>query len=212
MPGLDHLGHFSNKGNEVAFGTIGDASTSEGHFFETINAAGVLKVPLAISIWDDGWGISVSKKYQTTKGSISEILGGFELDEEGNGYLIYNLKGWDYPGLCRAYQEGISRCRAEHIPVIFHVEECTQPQGHSTSGSHERYKSAERLAWEEEFDGIRKMREWILSEKIATSKELEDIESRAAERANAARKTAQWSCSSTKGTPGRTTCAASRPT
>lgn len=190
VPGLDHLAHLSLKGNEVAFGTIGDASTSEGHFFETINAAGVLKVPLAISIWDDGWGISVSKKLQTTKESISEILRGFELDEKGNGYLIYKLKGWDYPGLCRAYEEGISRCRAEHIPVMFHVEECTQPQGHSTSGSHERYKSPERLAWEEEFDCIRKMREWIISEKIASVKELDDIESKAAERALEARNTA----------------------
>ncbi|MCK9398869.1 MAG: thiamine pyrophosphate-dependent enzyme [Bacteroidales bacterium] len=190
VPGLDPLAHLSLKGNEVAFGTIGDASTSEGHFFETINAAGVLKVPLAISIWDDGWGISVSKKLQTTKENISGILRGFELDEEGNGYLIYKLKGWDYPGLCRAYEEGISRCRAEHIPVMFHVEECTQPQGHSTSGSHERYKSPERLAWEEEFDGIRKMRAWIISEKIASAKELDDIESKAAERALKARNTA----------------------
>ena len=187
---LDHYSKFSHEGNEVAFGTIGDASTSEGHFFETINAAGVLKVPMAISIWDDGWGISVSKKYQTTKGSISEILRGFELDEKGEGYLIYKLKGWDYPGLCKAYEEGISRCREEHIPVIFHVEECTQPQGHSTSGSHERYKPADRLAWEEEFDGIRRMREWIISEKIASVKEINDIELQAAERARIARNTA----------------------
>jgi len=190
VSGLEHLSHFSVKGNEVAFGTIGDASTSEGHFFETINAAGVLKVPLAISVWDDGWGISVSKKFQTTKESISEILRGFELDNKGNGYLIFKLKGWDYAGLCDAYKKGIARCRAEHIPVIFHVEECTQPQGHSTSGSHERYKSPERLAWEEEFDGIRKMRQWIITEKIATSEELDEIESKAAERAREARKTA----------------------
>lgn len=189
-PGLDHLHHFSAKGNEVAFGTIGDASTSEGHFFETVNAAGVLKVPMAISIWDDGWGISVSKALQTTKGNISAILSGFGLDEEGDGFLIFKLKGWDYPGLCKAYEEGIARCRKEHIPVIFHVEECTQPQGHSTSGSHERYKSAERLKWEEEYDGIRKMREWIISEKIASEKELDDIESLAAERARQARKIA----------------------
>jgi 2-oxoisovalerate dehydrogenase E1 component len=174
----------------VAFGTIGEASTSEGHFFETINAAGVLKVPMVVSIWDDGWGISVSKKYQTTKESISEILRGFELDENGNGYLIYKLKGWDYPGLCQAYAEGVARCREEHIPVIFHVEECTQPQGHSTSGSHERYKSPERLAWEEEFDGIRKMREWILAKKLATEKELDAIENEAAERVRQARKKA----------------------
>ncbi|HNS56602.1 MAG TPA: thiamine pyrophosphate-dependent enzyme, partial [Smithellaceae bacterium] len=169
--GLEHMAAFSDHGNEVAFGTIGDASTSEGHFFETINAAGVLKVPMAISIWDDGWGISVAKKFQTTKESISEILRGFEMDKNGNGYLIYKAKGWDYAGLCRVYHEGIARCRAEHVPVIFHVEECTQPQGHSTSGSHERYKSAERLKWEEEFDGIRKFREWIIAEKLATAKE-----------------------------------------
>lgn len=188
--GPEPMKKFSDSGNEVAFGTIGDASTSEGHFFETINAAGVLKVPMAVSIWDDGWGISVSKKFQTTKESISEILKGFELDENGKGYIIYRLKGWDYPGLCQAYEEGIARCRREHIPVIFHVEDCTQPQGHSTSGSHERYKSAERLAWEEEYDGIRKMREWILKEELATAAELDTIETEAAERARQARKKA----------------------
>lgn len=187
---LDHLSGFSDHGNEVAFGTIGDASTSEGHFWETINAAGVLKIPMAISIWDDGFGISVSKKYQTTKESISEILKGFEIDEQGRGYLIYHLKGWDYAGLCKAYEEGIERCRNEHIPVIFHVAECTQPQGHSTSGSHERYKSPERLAWEEEFDGIRKMREWIITKKIASAAELDKIEAEAAERARQAKRTA----------------------
>lgn len=188
--GLEHMAAFSDHGNEVAFGTIGDASTSEGHFFETINAAGVLKVPMAISIWDDGWGISVAKKFQTTKESISEILRGFEMDKNGNGYLIYKAKGWDYAGLCRVYHEGIARCRAEHVPVIFHVEECTQPQGHSTSGSHERYKSAERLKWEEEFDGIRKFREWIIAEKLATAKEVDDVEKQAAEEAREARKSA----------------------
>jgi pyruvate/2-oxoglutarate/acetoin dehydrogenase E1 component/TPP-dependent pyruvate/acetoin dehydrogenase alpha subunit len=189
-PRLDHLGHFSHKGDEVAFGTIGDASTSEGHFFETINAAGVLKVPLAMSIWDDGWGISVPKKLQTTRENISDALSGFESDGKGNGYLIYKLKGWDYPGLCRAYKEGIARCRSEHIPVIFHVEECTQPLGHSTSGSQERYKPAERLAWEKEFDCIKKMREWIITEKIASAGELDEIESKAADRAREAKKTA----------------------
>jgi 2-oxoisovalerate dehydrogenase E1 component len=190
VAGLEHLKGFSNLGNEVAFGTIGDASTSEGHFFETINAAGVLKVPMAISIWDDGWGISVSKKLQTTKESISEILRGFELDENGNGYLIYMAKGWDYEGLCKIYREGIARCRAEHIPVIFHVEECTQPQGHSTSGSHERYKSPERLKFEEEFDGIRKFREWILDQEIATAEELDQVGVNAADEARHARKKA----------------------
>jgi len=178
---------FSRNGDEVAFGTIGDSSTSEGHFFETINAGGVLKVPMAVSIWDDGWGISVPKKYQTTKENISEILKGFELDENGSGYLIYKGKAWDYPGLCKMYEEGISRCRKEHIPVIFHVEECTQPQGHSTSGSHERYKSKERLAWENEFDGLVKMREWIISENIAGPDELQQIEKEAAKKAKEAR-------------------------
>jgi pyruvate/2-oxoglutarate/acetoin dehydrogenase E1 component/TPP-dependent pyruvate/acetoin dehydrogenase alpha subunit len=190
VPGMEHMKGFSHHGDEVAFGTIGDASTSEGHFFETINAAGVLKVPMAISIWDDGWGISVSKKYQTTKESISEILRGFELDEDGCGYLIYKAKGWDYAGLCRIYREGIARCRAEHIPVIFHIEECTQPLGHSTSGSHERYKSPERLKWEEDFDGIRKFREWILVENLVAAEELDAIEFKAAEEAREARKKA----------------------
>ncbi len=190
VPGLEHLAKFSHHGDEVAFGTIGDASTSEGHFFETINAAGVLKVPMAISIWDDGWGISVAKKFQTTKESISEILRGFELDDKGNGYLIFKGKGWDYEELCRIYREGIGHCRKEHIPVIFHIEECTQPQGHSTSGSHERYKSPERLQWEEEFDGIRKLREWILAEGLATAEELDGVEVKAAEEARLARKKA----------------------
>jgi pyruvate/2-oxoglutarate/acetoin dehydrogenase E1 component/TPP-dependent pyruvate/acetoin dehydrogenase alpha subunit len=188
--GLTNFRKFSDKGNEVAFGTIGDSSTSEGHFFETVNAAGVLKIPMAISVWDDGWGISVPKKYQTTKSSISDILKGFELNENGEGYLIFKGKAWDYPGLVKLYKEGIERCRKEHIPVLFHIEECTQPQGHSTSGSHERYKSPERLKWEEEFDGIRKMREWILAENIATAEELDSIEKEAKQRAKEAKKNA----------------------
>ncbi len=177
--GLKEFKKFSNNGNEVAFGTIGDASTSEGHFFETINAAGVLQVPLAISVWDDGYGISVPIKYQTTKGSISEILKGFEAEKNSNGFKIYKAKGWDYPSLIKTYSEGIEICRKDHIPVLFHISEITQPQGHSTSGSHERYKSEERLKWEKEFDGILKMKEWILSEGIATEKELNDIETNA---------------------------------
>jgi pyruvate/2-oxoglutarate/acetoin dehydrogenase E1 component/TPP-dependent pyruvate/acetoin dehydrogenase alpha subunit len=189
-PGLAHLKKFSRNGDEVAFGTIGDASTSEGHFFESLNAIGVLKVPAAISIWDDGWGISVPKRYQTTKESISDILSGFALDEKGNGFLIYRLKAWDYAALRHAYAEGVARCRKEHIPVIFHVEECTQPQGHSTSGSHERYKSPEWLAWEAEFDGIRKMKEWILHSRLATSRELDEIEKSAETAAREARKKA----------------------
>lgn len=170
---------FSVNGNEVAFGTIGDSSTSEGYFFESLNAAGVLKVPLAISVWDDGFGISVPNKYQTLKESISEALAGFAMDDKADGYLIYRVKGWDYEELCKVYEEGIKRCREEHIPVIFHVTELTQPQGHSTSGSHERYKSKERLAWEIEYDGIKKMREWMLNEKIATVPELDAIEAKA---------------------------------
>ncbi len=181
---------FSNNGNEVAFGTIGDSSTSEGHFFETINAAGVLQVPMAVSVWDDGWGISVPKKYQTTKENISEILKGFQYDKEKKGLLIYTEKGWDYPALIKMYQEGIEKCRNEHIPVIFHITELTQPQGHSTSGSHERYKSKERLEWEQEFDGIKKMKEWIIKEKIASEEELSEIEQNAVKRAKEARKKA----------------------
>jgi pyruvate/2-oxoglutarate/acetoin dehydrogenase E1 component/TPP-dependent pyruvate/acetoin dehydrogenase alpha subunit len=189
-PDLGKFEKFSKNGDEVAFGTIGDASTSEGIFFETVNAAGVLNVPMALSIWDDGYGISVPKEYQTTKGSISEILKGFERDENANGYLIYRGKGWDYHGLCKMYDEGVRRCRKEHIPVIFHIEELTQPQGHSTSGSHERYKTKERLKWEEEYDGLKKMREWILQEGIAKAEELDKIESEAAIRAKEARKSA----------------------
>ncbi|MGK0385075.1 MAG: TPP-dependent pyruvate/acetoin dehydrogenase alpha subunit, partial [Bacteroidia bacterium] len=136
---------FTNKGNEVAFGTIGDASTSEGHFWETMNGAAVTQVPLAISIWDDGYGISVPKKFQTVKESISEALKGFEKEEGTTGIRIFKTKGWDYVHLVKTYEEAIAYCRAEHVPVLIHVEEMTQPQGHSTSGSHERYKSSERL-------------------------------------------------------------------
>ena len=167
---------FSNKGNEVAFGTIGDASTSEGVFWESINAAGVMQIPMLVSVWDDGHGISVPKKYQTTKESISEVLRGFQRDEHGKGYDIFKTKGWDYPHLCETYEKAIKVCRTEHVPVIVHVEEVTQPQGHSTSGSHERYKSPERLKWEQEFDPIKKMREWIVSSAIASEEELDEIE------------------------------------
>jgi 2-oxoisovalerate dehydrogenase E1 component len=178
----------SAKGNEVAFGSIGDASTSEGHFWETMNAAGVLQVPLAISVYDDGYGISVPKKYQTTKGSISEILKGFESEKDKPGIRIFKGKGWDYPGLVRLYEEGIAVCRELHTPVLFHIEEVTQPQGHSTSGSHERYKSEERLKWEEEFDPIKKMREWILNSDIATPEELDRIVTDTEEEVKEARK------------------------
>jgi len=179
---------FSAGGNEVAFGSIGDASTSEGHFWETMNAAGVLQVPLAISVYDDGYGISVPKKYQTTKGSISEILKGFESEKDKPGIRILKGKGWDYPGLIKLYEEGIAICREQHTPVLFHIEEVTQPQGHSTSGSHERYKSEERLKWEEEFDPLKKMREWILNSGIATPEELDRIVSDTEEEVKEARK------------------------
>jgi len=172
----EYFEKFSIKGNEVAFGTIGDASTSEGFFFESINAAGVLQIPMAVSVWDDGFGISVPQKYHTTKQSISEALKGFERTDEKDGYIILTAKGWDYPGLCDTYEKGIAICRKHHIPVLFHIREMTQPQGHSTSGSHERYKSQERLKWEDDYDCIRKMREWILQSAIATAEELDAIE------------------------------------
>lgn len=175
---------FSKQGAEVAFGTIGDASTSEGLFWETINAAGVLQVPMVMSVWDDGYGISVPKKYQTTKASISEALAGFEKTADSNGFKIIKVKGWDYPALVAAYESGVKQAREEHVPVLIHVEEVTQPQGHSTSGSHERYKSKERLEWAKEYDCIAKFREWILDfryedEAIATAEELDAIETEA---------------------------------
>ncbi|MFN9492561.1 MAG: thiamine pyrophosphate-dependent enzyme, partial [Sphingobacteriales bacterium] len=172
-PAFDTL---SNQGDEMCFCTIGDASTSEGHFWETVNAAAVQQVPLAIFVWDDGFGISVPKKYQTTKGSISEALKGFQKKEDTNGILIYKVKAWDYASLCETFEEGIRKSREKHIPVLFHVEEVTQPQGHSTSGSHERYKTPERLDWEREWDCIRKMREWIIANMLAEDEELIDIE------------------------------------
>jgi len=185
---LQQFTTLSVKGNEVAFGSIGDASTSEGYFWETINAAGVLQVPLAVSVYDDGYGISVPKKYQTTKGSISEILKGFETEKDKPGIRIFKGKGWDYAGLIKLYEEGIAICRDQHTPVVFHIEEVTQPQGHSTSGSHERYKSEERLKWEEEFDPIKKMKEWIISSEIATSEELDKLVLEAEEEAKESRR------------------------
>ncbi|MGZ4036785.1 MAG: alpha-ketoacid dehydrogenase subunit alpha/beta [Bacteroidia bacterium] len=184
--------NYSNKGNEVAFGTIGDASTSEGLFWETINAAGVLQIPMLVSVWDDGHGISVPKKYQTTKENISEILKGFQRDANGKGYEIFKTKGWDYAHLCETYEKAAKVCREEHVPVLVHVEEVTQPQGHSTSGSHERYKSKERLQWETDFDCVKKMREWILENALADSAALDKIEEDAK---NAVRdgKTSAWS-------------------
>ena len=174
--GLDHFSNFSNQGNEVAWGTIGNASTSEGLFFETINAAGVLQVPMVISVWDDGYGISVHAKHQTTKESISEILKGFQRDEDNKGYEILTVKGWDYPALVATYEKAAEIAREEHVPVLIHVQELTQPQGHSTSGSHERYKTSDRLAWENEIDCLAQMRIWLLENDLATAEELEAIE------------------------------------
>ncbi len=188
--GHEEFKKFTKGGNEVAFGTIGDASTSEGHFFETMNAAGVMQVPLAMSVWDDGWGISVPNEFQTTKGSISEVLKGFEKEKGTNGFLIYREYAFNYAELIEMYRDGISKCRNEQVPVLFHVMGCTQPQGHSTSGSHERYKSKEQLEREEKTDGILRMREWILKEKIATASELDTIEKEAVKRAREARKNA----------------------
>ena len=168
--------NFSVNGNEIAWGTIGNASTSEGLFFETINAAGVLQVPMVMSVWDDEYGISVHAKYQTTKENISEILKGFQRDEENNGYEIFRVKGWDYPALVDTYQKAAAIARKEHVPVLIHVQELTQPQGHSTSGSHERYKNAERLAWETEFDCLAQMKKWMLENNISTAEEIEEIE------------------------------------
>ena len=178
-PELAYLKNFSVDGNEVAFGTIGNASTSEGVFFEAINAAGVLQIPMAVSVWDDGYGISVPAKYQTTKEDISEILKGFQRNDTQNGYEIFKVRGWDYPALCETYQKAIDVCRESHVPVLIHVTEVTQPQGHSTSGSHERYKDAARLTWEKEYDCILQMRKWMIESAIATEEEISLIDNEA---------------------------------
>lgn len=174
---VQDMTNFSNKGNEVAWGTIGNASTSEGLFWETINAAGVLQVPMVISVWDDEYGISVHAKYQTTKENISEILKGFQRTETEKGYEIIRVNGWDYPELVEAYERAAQIAREEHVPVLIHVLELTQPQGHSTSGSHERYKSKDRLAWEVENDCNKRMREWMIANDIATEEQLSELES-----------------------------------
>ena len=174
-------------GNEVAFGSIGESSTSEGMFFETINAACVLQVPLAMAIWDNGFGISVPVDLQTAKGSISKALEGFRAKGEDQGCLIYECKGWDYPCLVETFEKGIAICREKHQPVIFHVDELTQPLGHSTSGSHERYKTSERLQWEQDFDAIKKFKEWILAQRLADEETLERIEEEASQEARSAR-------------------------
>lgn len=178
-PELSGSSNFSINGNEVAFGTIGNGSTSEGVFFEAVNAAGVLQIPLAISIWDDGYGISVPQEYQTTKQDISEVLRGFQRDEKGEGLEIFKVKGWDYPGLCETYERAINICREKHIPVMIHVYEMTQPQGHSSSGSHERYKNKQRLSWESEYDCVLQMRKWMLESAVATDEELVEMEDQA---------------------------------
>ena len=188
---LHRFSHLSNKGNEIAFGTIGNASTSEGLFFEAINAAGVLQVPMLTSVWDDEYGISVPKEYQTTKGSISAILSGFQRTKTEKGFEILTVKGWDYPALLSTYERAEKICREEHVPVLVHVTEVTQPQGHSTSGSHERYKSKERLAWEHDHDCLRQMRLWILSEGISTVDELDTLEKQAKQFARSA-KESSW--------------------
>nr|WP_298002053.1 alpha-ketoacid dehydrogenase subunit alpha/beta [uncultured Flavobacterium sp.] len=176
FPNADKEQKFSVNGNEIAWGTIGNASTSEGLFFETINAAGVLQVPMVMSVWDDMYGISVHARHQTTKESISEILKGFQKEEDTNGYEIFTVYGWDYPALIDTYAKAAEIARTQHVPVLIHVKELTQPQGHSTSGSHERYKSAERLQWETEFDCLSKLRYWMIDNNIATTEELDTLD------------------------------------
>lgn len=176
---LEYLSNFSVNGNEVAFGTIGNGSTSEGLFFEAFNAAGVLQVPMAISVWDDAYAISVPAKLQTTKEDISEILKGFQREKGTNGFEIFKVRGWDYVALCETYERAIALCREDHVPVLIHVTEMTQPQGHSTSGSHERYKTKERLVWEEEHDCLLQMRKWIITSAISTEVEMDNLEATA---------------------------------
>ncbi len=189
---LDFLNRFSRNGNEIVFATIGDASTSQGMFWETMNAAGVLQVPLLMSVWDDGYGISVPVSYQTTKGSISRALEGLQRNGRENGIEIFEVKGWNYPELVETYQKAVAICREEHVPVLVHVTELTQPTGHSSSGSHERYKSRERLEWEAEFDCNRQFRNWIIDNNFASGDELDAIEQEAKETIREARNTA-WS-------------------
>ncbi|MCF6347886.1 MAG: thiamine pyrophosphate-dependent enzyme [Flavobacteriaceae bacterium] len=186
---LKKTNSFSDNGNEIAWGTIGNASTSEGHFFETFNAAGVLQVPMVISVWDDEYGISVPAKYQTTKENISEILKGFQRDKNSKGYEIFIVNGWDYSKLIDVYNQASTVARNEHVPVLIHVKELTQPQGHSTSGSHERYKNDERLEWENKHDCISKMRKWVISI-FENEEELINIEKEAKKEVNAAKRTA----------------------
>ncbi|MEA3462720.1 MAG: thiamine pyrophosphate-dependent enzyme, partial [Bacteroidota bacterium] len=186
-PELSGMTQFSRGGREVAFGTIGDASTAEGHFFEAMNAAAVLEIPVAMTVWDDGYGISVTKDKQIVKESVSSALEGFRKEEGSNGILIYKLRGWDYPEMVRIFAEGVARCREEHVPVLFHVDEMVQPMGHSTSGSHERYKSSERLEWEAAHDPLVKMEQWMVESGLASETELKLLKKEAAEEAKIAR-------------------------
>lgn len=176
IPELADKSNFSIGGNEISWGTIGNASTSEGLFFETINAAGVLQVPIILSVWDDEYGISVHAKHQTTKESISEILKGYQRDENHNGFEILKVQGWDYPSLIETYEKASDLAREHHVPVLIHVSQLTQPQGHSSSGSHERYKDANRLSWERDFDCIRQMKLWMIAINIASPEEIEEID------------------------------------
>ncbi|MEH0156064.1 thiamine pyrophosphate-dependent enzyme [Limibacter armeniacum] len=187
---LHQFTQFSNKGNEIAFGTIGNASSAEGLFFESINAAGVLKVPMLMSVWDDGYGISVPNSYQMTKDNVSEVLKGFQREEGSNGYEIIRARGWNYTELIQAYLTAEKVCRDEHVPVLLHVQEVTQPQGHSTSGSHERYKTKERLEWEAAHDCVLQFKKWVIEEGFATEEEIESIEKAAIDRVKQARKNA----------------------
>ena len=194
---IKELGDFKNlsvNGNEICFCTIGDASTSEGHFWEIVNAAGVLQIPLAIFVWDDGYGISVPVKFQTTKGSISEVLKGFQKEDGTNGIDIYKVKAWDYAGMCETFEAGLQKVRTNHIPAIFHVEELTQPQGHSTSGSHERYKPPERLEWERSWDAMKKMKEWIIENALASAEEIEEIHTKAKDLVRTSKNSAWEKC------------------
>lgn len=189
-PELAFMTQFSKGGNEVAFGTIGDAATAEGHFFEAMNAAAILQIPVAMSVWDDGYGISVTKDKQIVKESISKALEGFRKEKGTNGILIYRVRGWDYPEMVHTFAEGVDRCRKEHVPVLFHVDEMMQPMGHSTSGSHERYKSKERLEWEAAHDPLLKMEQWILDTGLADKAELDRLKEEAQEKAREAQNTA----------------------
>ncbi len=189
-PDLKAFSSLSHNGDEVAFGTIGDASTAQGHFFETMNAAAVLQIPVAMAVWDDGYGISVTKDYQLVKADVSEALAGFARKRGTNGIDIIKVRGWDYPGMVEKFRKAVERCRKSHIPVLLHVDEMVQPMGHSTSGSHERYKSRERLEWEAAHDPLLKMEEWILEEELATREELEQIREEAQQQAKEARDTA----------------------